>query len=133
MCQLVISPFRCSRGTYHQEQNPSCICNQHSVPEKNYFITVCLLISIKELVLQAHIMLMSMIGKLNRDQKADWPKHLPELVHSYNSMRLAITRYSPHYFMIGCQPCLPIAFHFPMMRGIEKHQLVNYYIAKLCA
>ena len=39
-------------------------------------------------------MLMCMIGKLSKDNKADWAKHLPELVHAYNSMRSAITGYS---------------------------------------
>ena len=48
---------------------------------------------------QAHQMLMHMIGKLSRDWKADWPEHLPELVHAYNSVRLSITEYSPHYLM----------------------------------
>ena len=51
---------------------------------------------------QAHQMLMYMIGKLSNGQKADWPRHLPELVHAYNSMRLAITEYSPRYLMFGC-------------------------------
>ena len=69
----------------------------------------------------AHQMLMHMIGKLSKDQKADWPKHLPELVHAYNSTRLAITRYSPHYLMFGHRACLPINFYFPMIWGIEKH------------
>ena len=40
---------------------------------------------------QAHQILMWMIGKLGKDQKADSPKHLPELVYAYNSMRLAVT------------------------------------------
>ena len=35
---------------------------------------------------QVHQMLIQMIGKLGKDQKADWPKHLPELVHAYNSI-----------------------------------------------
>ena len=39
----------------------------------------------------AHQMLMWMIGKLSKYQKADWPKQLPELVYAYDSMRLAIT------------------------------------------
>ena len=46
---------------------------------------------------QAHQTWMCMIGKLGRDQKVDWPKHLPALMHVYNSTRLAITGYSPHY------------------------------------
>ena len=40
-------------------------------------------------------------GKISRDQKTDWPKHLPEFVHTYNSMRLAIMGYNPHYLMSG--------------------------------
>ena len=31
---------------------------------------------------QAHQMLMQIIGKLRKGWKADWPKHLPELVHA---------------------------------------------------
>ena len=54
-----------------------------------------------EQVEQADQMLMCMIGKLNKDKKADWPKHLPKLVHAYNSMRSAITGYSLHYLMFG--------------------------------
>ena len=50
-------------------------------------------------------MLMWMIGKLGRDQKADWYKHLP---------------------------CLPVDFYFPTFVSTEKHQCVNHYIADLC-
>ena len=74
---------------------------------------------------------MCMIRKLSKDWKADWPKHLPKLVHTYNSMRLAIIRYSPHYLMFGFQPCLPIDFYFPTIRDTKKHQHVDHYIAKL--
>ena len=57
---------------------------------------------------QDHQMLMLMIGKLSKDHKVDWPKHFTELVHIYNSMRSAITGYSPHYLMFGCWSCLSI-------------------------
>ena len=66
-----------------------------------------------------------MRGKLSRDWKVDWPKHLPELVHAYNSMRLAITGYSLHYLMFGCQPCLPINFYFPMIRGMKNTSVLT--------
>ena len=71
------------------------------------------------LVEWAHQMLMHMVGKLSKDWKTDWPRHLPELVHAYNSMRLAITRYSPHYLIFGHWPCLPVDFYFPMIKGTK--------------
>ena len=77
-------------------------------------------------------MLMHMIGKLSKDQKVDWPKHLPELVHAYNSIILANNGYTPHYLMFRCQLHLPIDFYFPIMRGTEKHKHVDYYLAELC-
>ena len=80
----------------------------------------------------AHKTLMQMIRKPSKNQKVDWPKYLPELVHAYNSTRSAITKYNPHYLMFRCQPCLPIDFYFPMVWDMEKHQHVDYYIAELC-
>ena len=76
--------------------------------------------------------LMQMIGNLGEDWKADWPKHLAELLYAYNSTRLAITRYSPHYLMFGQWPCLPIDFYFQNIMSTEKDQCVNHYIAHLC-
>ena len=67
----------------------------------------------------AHQMLMHIIGQLSKDQKLDWPKHLPELVHAYNSTSVAITRYSLHYLMVRCQLHLPIIFYFPIHRNIN--------------
>ena len=76
---------------------------------------------------QAHQMLMWMIGKLGKDWKADWYKHLPELVHAYNSTGLAITGYNPHCLMYGWWPHLPINFYFPTIVSPEKQ-----HIADLC-
>ena len=74
---------------------------------------------------------MCMIEKLSKDWKVDWPKHLPELVHAYNSMRLAITGYSLHYIMFRHWPCLPIDFYFPTVRDTQKYQHADHYIAEL--
>ena len=74
---------------------------------------------------------MDMIGRFSKDWKADWPKHFPKLVDAYNSMRLAITRYSPHYFMVWCQLCLPIDFYFLTIRGTQKHQCAEHYVTEL--
>ena len=76
-------------------------------------------------------MLMHVIGKLSKDQKADWPKHLPELVHAYNSMRSATTRYSPHYLMFWALTMPTCWLLLPYDMGMEKHQCVDCYIAKL--
>ena len=54
-----------------------------------------------------------MIGKLSQDEKANWPKHLPEIIQAYNGMRSAITGYSPHYLLFGYRPRFPIDLHFP--------------------
>ena len=72
-----------------------------------------------------------MIGELDKDQKADRPKCLPELVHSYNSTRLTITVYILHYLMFRQWLCLPVNFYIPTIVSTEKHQCVDQYIAGL--
>ena len=74
---------------------------------------------------------MHMIGKFSKEWKADWPKHLAELVQAYHATRSAITGYSHHYSMFGCQLHLPISFYFPTIRGMKKHQHIDHYVAKL--
>ena len=69
--------------------------------------------------------LMHMIGKLSKDQKVDCPKHLSRLVHAYNAMRSAITRYSLHYLMIWCWAHLPIDFYFSTIRGMKNTSLLT--------
>ena len=46
--------------------------------------------------------IMQIIGKLGEDEKADWPGHLAEIVHAYNTTQSAMMGYSPHYLMYGC-------------------------------
>ena len=71
------------------------------------------------LVERLHQMIMCMIGKLGEDEKADWPSHLAGIVHAYNATQSAVTRYSPHYLMVGCRPRLLVDFVFPTI-GTNK-------------
>ena len=62
---------------------------------------------------QQHQTVIKMIGRLSQDEKANWPKHLPELIQAYNGMRSAIMGYSPHYLLFGYHPRFPIDLNFP--------------------
>ena len=53
------------------------------------------------------------ISKLSQDEKANWPKHLPELIQAYNGKRSTITGYIPHYLLFGYSPRFLIDLHFP--------------------
>ena len=62
-----------------------------------------------------------MISRLSQDEKANWPKHLPELIQAYNGMRSAIMGYSPHYLLFRYHLRFPIDLHFPT---IQKQHIV---------
>ena len=89
------------------------------------------------LVERLHQMIMHMIGKLEEDKKANWPSHLAEIAHTYNSTQSAVTRYSPHYLMFGQWPRLPVNFVFPTIGSNEaptreaSARSVDVYIASL--
>ena len=44
-------------------------------------------------------MIIQMIGKLEEDKKANWPSHLVEIAHAYNTTCSTDMGYSPHYLM----------------------------------
>ena len=71
------------------------------------------------LVERSHQTIMQMIVKLGEDEKADWPSHLAEKVHAYNATWSTVMGYSPHYFMFGFQPRLPVNFYFSTLRSTE--------------
>ena len=60
-----------------------------------------------------------MIGKLGEDEKADWPSHLAEIVHTYNTTHSTVMEYSPHFLMSGCWPRLLVDFYFTTLRSTE--------------
>jgi len=80
---------------------------------------------------RAHQTLQRMIGKLERDQKEDWPAHLSDLVFAYNCTRSAITGYSPYYLMFGRRPRLPVDFYFPTCQSYTKAVEADEYVAQL--
>ena len=61
-------------------------------------------------------MVIKMIRRLSQDEKANWPKHLPELIQAYNGTRSAIMGYSPHYLLFGYCLRFPIDLHFPTIQ-----------------
>ena len=71
------------------------------------------------LVERSHQTILQMIGNLGEDEKADWPSHLAEIVHAYNTTQSTVMGYSPHYLMFGHQPRLPVDFYFPILRSTE--------------
>ena len=71
------------------------------------------------LVERSHQTIMWMTGKLGEDEKANWPNHLVEIVHTYNATQSVVTGYSPHYLMFGCRPRLPVNVYSPTLRSAE--------------
>ena len=89
------------------------------------------------LVERLHQTIMHMIGKMEKDKKANWPSHLAEIVHAYNATWSAVTGYSPHYLMFRCRPRLLVDFVFPTV-GSNKAPMketstkcVDVYVASI--
>ena len=79
---------------------------------------------------QAHQTLMCMIGKLNRDQKADWLRH-------YLNWCMHTTLWDQPSLDTGCiiwclgaDHAYPLTFISPW-KGAQKHQCVDHYVAEL--
>ena len=75
-----------------------------------------------EAIEQQHQTVIKMIGRLSQDEKANWPKHLPELIQAYNGTRSAIMGYSLHYLLFGYHLRFSIDLHFPT---IWKRHIVH--------
>ena len=78
-----------------------------------------------------HQMLFCMLGKLTKDKKAQWEKHLPEVLQAYNSTQLAVTSYSLHYLMFRRHPRLLINFYFPTRGAFKCSHCVPEYVDKI--
>ena len=56
--------------------------------------------------------LIHLIGKLNKDKKACWSKHLLELLMAYNSTCSVVTGDSPHFLLFGRRLRIPVDYLF---------------------
>ena len=45
--------------------------------------------------------MIGLLTSLSKEQKDNWPLHLPSLVFAYNAMRHSTTRYQPYELMFG--------------------------------
>ena len=59
--------------------------------------------------------LIHLIGKLDKDKKACWSKHLLELLMAYNSTCLVVTGYSPHFLLFGRRLRITVDYLFPTL------------------
>ena len=75
--------------------------------------------------------LISMIGTLPDEYKAQWPQHIPMLVHAYNCTRSNATGYSPFYLLYGRKPLLPIDIEFGVYNPNVSDTITSKYIKKL--
>ena len=70
--------------------------------------------------------LLNMLGCLSDEQKADWKKYVPTVVHAYNSTRHESTGFSPFFLMFGRHPRLPI----DVAMGVEQQDELNVDFTK---
>ena len=73
-----------------------------------------------------HQTLFHMIDKLSHDKKAQWEQDLPELLQAYNSTRLAMTGYLPHYLMFGRHLHLPVDYFLTVSAYEHSHHVPAY-------
>ena len=72
-----------------------------------------------------------MIGKLDEEKKAHWSEYLPELLLSYNSMRSAVTGYSPHFLLFSRRPRIPVDYQFPTIHDPPHKTKLEESVADL--
>ena len=70
--------------------------------------------------------LLSMLGTLEPNKKANWKQHVGPLVHAYNCTRHESTGQSPYFLMFGRQPNLPIDLAFGLTSDSEKVSQTKY-------
>ena len=74
---------------------------------------------------------MNMLGTMSESQKKDWKAHLLTMCHAYNSTQHAVTGYSPHYFMFGRHPRIPLDYQMGLNRDNLSDPLRSKFVSKL--
>ena len=69
-----------------------------------------------------------MIGKLEQDRKAHWSEHL---LSAYNSMRSAVTCYSPYFLLFGRKARMPVDYLFPTLRNSPHQTTMQVSVAAM--
>lgn len=75
--------------------------------------------------------LLNMLGTLENNEKQNWKKYIPSLVHAYNCTRHESTGYSPFELMFGRKPRLPAEAAFGLENSEENKKNYNEYILDL--
>ena len=75
--------------------------------------------------------LLSMLGTLPPEAKADWKLHVSSMTHAYNCTTNASTGYSPYYLLFGRHPRLPIDVELGIHRGGVGFKSTNQYVKRL--
>lgn len=75
--------------------------------------------------------LIGMLRGLENEQKTDWRKSLPAVVHAYNCCISQSTGFSPYFLFFGRQPRLPIDVAFGIDIGEKKKGSTIQYVREL--
>ncbi|XP_064417743.1 uncharacterized protein LOC135358269 [Latimeria chalumnae] len=75
--------------------------------------------------------LLSMLGTLETEKKANWRKYVRPLVHAYNCTRNDTTGESPYFLMFGRQPLLPIDLCFGIRPNGYEQKTHQRYVQEL--
>ena len=73
--------------------------------------------------------LIRLIGKLDKDTKACWSKHLPELLMAFNSTCSAVTGYSPHFLLFDRRLRILVDYLFPTLQDMPHKSKLEESVA----
>ena len=75
--------------------------------------------------------LISMLGTLTKEFKAEWTSHVTTLTYAYNCTRSNAMGFSPYYLLYGRHPLLPIDIEFGVMTPDLNEVVTSKYVKEL--